>query len=123
MKPVPSFGIVAVHEWIASACASPPADAAPARAAQMIVRPSIFLSMVLALSACVNTRVFSEAELNEVGRGCGLAMGEVIQEPTEPRFLFIFAIGPTLQQVGCVRQFARRHNMHLSWIEGVDFEQ
>ena len=77
----------------------------------------------LSLSACVNTRVFTETELAEVGRGCGLAPGEVIQEPDEPRFLFIYAIGPTRQQVGCVNRWARHNNMHLSWIEAVDFTQ
>ena len=77
----------------------------------------------LALSACVNTRVFTEAELNDVGRACGMAPGEVVQEPDEPRFLFLFAIGPTRQQVGCVNRWARRHNMHLSWIEAVDFTE
>jgi hypothetical protein len=76
-----------------------------------------------ALSACVNTRVFTETELGEVGRRCGLAAGEVIQEPDHPRFLFLYAIGPTLEQVDCVRRWARRHNMHLSWIEAVEFSE
>lgn len=75
------------------------------------------------VSACVNTRVFPETQLNEVGRVCGLAPGEVIQEPDEPRFLFIYAIGPSREQVGCVNRWARRHNMHLTWIEAVDFSQ
>ena len=73
------------------------------------------------LAACVNTRVFSETELAEVSRTCGLAPGEVMQEPDHPRYLFLYAIGPTMGQYRCVRRWARRHNMHLAYIEAVDF--
>ncbi len=75
------------------------------------------------LSGCANTRLFSETELSEVARGCGVAQGEVIQEPDHPRYLFLYAIGPTRAQVGCVNRWARRHNMHLSWIEAVEFSE
>jgi hypothetical protein len=77
----------------------------------------------LTLTACVNTRVFTATELNDVGRACGMAPGEVVQEADAPRYLFLFAIGPTRQQVGCVNRWARRHNMHLSWIEAVEFAE
>ena len=79
--------------------------------------------IALSLSACVNTRVFTEAELGEVGRGCGLAAGEVIQEPDHPRFLFLYAVGPTRGQLRCVQRWARRHNMNLAYIEAVDFTE
>ena len=85
------------------------------------VRFSLGLVGALTLTACVNTRVFTESELAEVGRGCGLAAGEVIQEPDYPRFLFLYTVGPTRDQLGCVRRWARRHRMHLAYIEAVDF--
>jgi hypothetical protein len=53
------------------------------------------LALAAGLTACVNTRVFTETELAEVGRGCGLAAGEVMQEPDHPRFLFLYALEPT----------------------------
>jgi hypothetical protein len=87
----------------------------------MIVRAPLVLFVTLALSACVNTRVYTETQLAEVGRGCGLAPGDVIQEPDYPRFLFLYAIGPTRAQVGCVSRWAHRNNMRLTWIEAVDF--
>lgn len=77
----------------------------------------------LALSACVNTRVFTETELGEVGRRCGLAAGEVMQEPDHPRFLFLYAVGPTRGELRCVQRWARRHNMTLAYIEAVDFTE
>ena len=84
---------------------------------------SIIIIAALVLSACVNTRVFSETQLAEVGRGCGLAPGDVVQEPDYPRFLFLYAIGPTRAQFGCVHRWARRHNMHLAYIEAVEFAE
>ena len=78
---------------------------------------------LLGLSACVNTRVFTETELADVGRGCGLAAGEVMQEPDEPRFLFLMAVEPTVGQYRCVRRWARRHNMHLAYISGIEFTE
>ena len=83
----------------------------------------LLLVAALAVSACVNTRVFSETELAEVGRGCGLAPGEVMQEPDEPRFLFLLAVEPTVAQHRCVRQWARRNHMHLAFISGIEFTQ
>ena len=71
-------------------------------------------------SGCVNTRVFTETELGEVGRGCGLAAGEVMQEPDHPRYLFLYAIADP-RQLRCVRRWARRHHMDFAYIEAVDF--
>jgi len=99
------------------AAASPKADRpalAPAAAA---------FGLALLLSGCVNTRVFTETELAEVGRGCGLAAGEVMQEPDEPRFLFLIAVEATDAQFHCVRQWARRHNMHLAFVSGIEFTE
>ena len=83
----------------------------------------LLLLAALTLSACVNTRVFTETELGEVGRRCGLAAGEVIQEADHPRFLFLYAVGPTRGELRCVQHWARRHNMNLVYIEAVDFSE
>lgn len=74
-----------------------------------------------ASSACVNTRLFTEQELSAVGRACGVAAGEVVQEPDHPRFLFLYAVGPSRSQLSCVRRWSRRHNMHLAFIEAVEW--
>ncbi len=75
----------------------------------------------LALSACVNTRIFSESELSEVARNCGVAQGEVIQEPDHPRFLFLYAAEPSREQLSCVRRWSRQRNMHLAYIQAIDW--
>ena len=43
------------------------------------------------------------------------------QEPDVPRILFLLSVEPTLRQLRCVRQWARRRNMHLSRVEGIDW--
>ena len=83
---------------------------------------SIAAGMV-GLSACVNTRVFSETELGRVALACGVAMGEVIQEPDHPQYLFLYAVQPSRAQLGCVRRWSRRRNMHLAFIEAIDWAE
>ena len=76
---------------------------------------------MLGLTACVNTRVFSETELGRVAQACGVAQGEVIQEPDYPQYLFLYAVQPSREQLGCVRRWSRRRNMHLAFIEAIDW--
>jgi hypothetical protein len=79
------------------------------------------LASILALSACVTpARLHSDAELSTVGRGCGLAEGEVLQEAEEPRLLFLFSPGASPAQRHCVARWSKRHGLHLAYIEGVD---
>ncbi len=77
----------------------------------------------LALSACANTRLFSETELSEVARGCGVAQGEVVQEPDHPRFLFLYSAGPSAEQLSCVRRWSRQRRMHLAYIGAIEFTE
>jgi hypothetical protein len=74
-----------------------------------------------ALSACANTRLYSEAQLSEVARGCGVAQGEVVQEPEHPRFLFLYAAQPSREQLSCVRRWSRQRRMHLAYIEAIEW--
>ncbi len=85
------------------------------------MRPAALLLGSLALSACANTRIFSETELSDVARSCGVAQGEVIQEPDHPRFLFLYAAEPSREQLSCVRRWSRQRRMHLALIEAIDW--
>ena len=79
------------------------------------------LVLPLALSACVTPRLYSEQELSSVGRLCGIAEGEVVQEPEEPRLLFLFTIEPSETQLDCIQRWSRKRNLHLARIEGVEW--
>ena len=68
----------------------------------------------LALSACVTARMHTEAELNGVGRQCGLALGELFQDESEKRLLFMIRHGATAQERACVLRWARERHLRLS---------
>lgn len=66
----------------------------------------------LALSACATpARMHSEAQLNEVATGCGLALGELIQDESQKRLLLMVRQDPSLQQRACVARWARRNGL------------
>ncbi len=72
------------------------------------------LAMSLSLAGCVTVREYSELELSDVARTCGLAEGEVVQEASYPKILFLYATGPSTEQKSCVQRWARKRNLHLA---------
>jgi len=80
--------------------------------------------MALPLSACATPAVMhSETQLNSVALGCGLALGELIQDEADRRLLLTVHQDPTLQQRACVAQWARRNGLktvfvHMQFPEG-----
>ena len=76
---------------------------------------------VISLSACATTaRLHSEAELNDVGARCGLALGELFQDESEKKLLFLFKVQPTPAERACVYQFARRNHLRLVLIDAIN---
>ena len=90
----------------------------------MIVRPilsaCLLTGSILPLSGCVTARLHSEAELNTAGARCGLAMGELFQDESEKRLLFLFKVQPTPQERACALQFARRNHMKLVLVDAIN---
>ena len=85
------------------------------------MRAVVALALVLAVAGCVTpARMYSTDELAEVGRRCGLALGELAQEAEEPRLLFFVTPNPSVAQRVCVYQWARRRGLRLVTIEGVE---
>lgn len=77
---------------------------------------------MLALSACATpARLHSEAQLNEVATGCGLALGELIQDESEKKLLLAIRQEPTLQQRLCVAKWARKNGLKAVFVQ-VDFK-
>jgi hypothetical protein len=67
---------------------------------------------ILLLSACVTpARMHDEAQLNRVALGCGLALGELIQDESEKKLLLTMRSDPTLQQRACVARWAKRNGL------------
>ena len=75
----------------------------------------------VSLSACATTaRLHSQAELNDVGAQCGLALGELFQDESEKRLLFLFKVQPSPAERSCVYQFARRNHLRLVTIDAIN---
>ena len=70
-----------------------------------------------ALSACATpARMHDEAQLNEVATGCGLALGELIQDETQKKLLLLVRNNPTTRQRVCVYQWARRNGLKAVFV-------
>ena len=77
----------------------------------MIARRTFALS-ALALSACATpARMHTDAQLNEIALGCGLALGELIQDESEKRLVLLIRDNPSPEQRVCVTQWARRNGL------------
>ena len=73
-------------------------------------------SAILLLSGCVTARMHSETEIHAVGQRCGLALGELFQDESEKRLLFLMRNGATAAERACVLQWARERNLRLVYV-------
>ena len=80
------------------------------------MRAVALIGATLALSACVTARMHTEAELNEVGAQCGLALGELFQDESEKRLLFMMRNGATVEERSCVLRWARERHLRLVYV-------
>ena len=79
------------------------------------------LSLSVLLSACATpARLHNVAELNSVGRSCGLALGELIQDEEEKRLLFLFRVAPTREERQCVQRWARKNRLRPVFIDAIN---
>ena len=70
------------------------------------------LSSFLFLSACVTpARMHDEAALNSVALGCGLALGELVQDEEQKKLLLLIHDSPSPEQRTCVTQWARHNGL------------
>jgi len=80
------------------------------------VRHVVFLAP-LALPACATpAQMHTEAQLNEVATGCGLALGELIQDEAQKKLLLLVHNNPTTHQRVCVFQWARKNGLKAVFV-------
>ena len=75
------------------------------------------------VAGCVTARFHSEEELATVGRDCGLALGELFQDQSEKRLLFLFRISPSTEQRACVVRWARKNRLKTVIVEAANFPE
>lgn len=72
---------------------------------------------VFAISACATpARMHDEAQLNNVALGCGLALGELIQDESEKKLLLLIRQDPSAEQRVCVAKWARRNGLKAVFV-------
>lgn len=72
--------------------------------------------LALSLSACVAPRMHTEAQLNEIATGCGLALGELMQDDEQKKLLFMIRQEATQEQRVCVARWARRNGLKTVFV-------
>ena len=78
---------------------------------------SLAAALALSLSACVTpARMHSTEQLNNVALGCGLALGELIQDDSQKKLLLAIRQEPSAQQRTCVAQWARRNGLKAVFV-------
>jgi hypothetical protein len=58
----------------------------------------------------------TEAQLNDVAIGCGLSLGELIQDESEKKLLLMVRQDPSAEQRVCVAKWARRNGMKAVFV-------
>jgi hypothetical protein len=81
-----------------------------------MLRRASFVATVLTLSACVTPQMHSEAQLNEVATGCGLSLGELIQDESEKKLLLMIRQDASAEQRVCVTKWARRNGLKAVFV-------
>ena len=91
-------------------------DAQPSLAKFSLRRLSV-VSAGLALFACATpAQMHTEAQLNDVALGCGLALGELIQDNSEQKLLLTIHQDATPLQRVCVARWARRNGLKAVFV-------
>jgi hypothetical protein len=82
------------------------------------------LAVTLALSACATpARMHDEAQLNSVATGCGLQLGELIQDESEKKLLLMIRQDASVEQRGCVAKWARKNGLRAVFVDNIQFPE
>jgi hypothetical protein len=71
----------------------------------------------LTLSACATpARMHTDEQLNAIATGCGLALGELMQDESEKTLLLTIHQDPSPEQRACVARWARRNGLKTVFV-------
>ncbi|HEX3677733.1 MAG TPA: hypothetical protein VHU79_10145 [Sphingomicrobium sp.] len=58
----------------------------------------------------------TDSQLNRIATGCGLALGELIQDESEKKLLLMIHQNPSAEQRVCVAKWARRNGLKAVFV-------
>jgi hypothetical protein len=77
----------------------------------------VLLGGIAALSACATpAQMHTDAQLNAIALGCGLALGELIQDESQKKLLLTVHQNASPQQRVCVARWARRNGLKAVFV-------
>lgn len=85
------------------------------------MRTVALVCTALALPACVTARMHTQAELNDVGQNCGLAVGELFQDESEKRLIFLFRPDSSPHERACVAKWARKNGLKTVFVNAINY--
>jgi hypothetical protein len=85
------------------------------------VRLAALATAVLALSACATARLHSVESINAVGQQCGVGLGELFQDESEKRLLFLMKPDATAAQRSCVARWAKKNHLKFVFVAAISF--
>lgn len=89
-------------------------------------RTLLALALVFVVGGCATTqpaRLHTTDELNAVALRCGLALGELFQDESEKRLLFLFKAGSSPQERSCVTRWARPRGLRTVFVNAINFPE
>ena len=83
------------------------------------------VAALLILSGCATTqaRLHSVEEINGVGSRCGVAIGELFQDESEKRLLFLMRPDATVEQRICIARWARENHLKFVFVDAINFPE
>ena len=76
--------------------------------------------MLLVAGCAAPARLHTEAQLNDIAIGCGLQLGELIQDEAEKKLLLMVRNEASAAQRSCVAKWARRNGLKAVFVN-MDF--
>jgi hypothetical protein len=74
----------------------------------------------LCLVGCATAQMHTQTQLNDAALGCGLALGELIQDEAEKKLLITIRDQPSVEQRACVTRWAKRRHLKAVFVN-MDF--
>ena len=88
------------------------------------MRRKLILTIMLTLSGCATPpRMHTDAQLNQIATGCGLALGELIQDESQKKLLLMIRQDATQEQRACVAKWARRNGLKAVFVDNIQFPE
>lgn len=72
---------------------------------------------MLAVAACTTpAQMHTDEQLNRIALGCGLALGDLMQDDREKRLLLMMHQNPSAEQRLCVVKWARKNGLSTVFV-------